>query len=214
MSVTNSSFVFVSLPPPGGCAGSAARVDAEGGKPRCLSRRRRRSAPRVERLLLRDRGGRPALVVVRRVHDRLRGQREDLRVHAVEQPPGVPLLEVGAPAAADEQRVASEGHAPADERDAAVRVAGRREDLRAVGVGPSGLHEARAQSPRAATHLEPVGAEGDRVTLLECDVRVGFGRLADRALEARDLPAAAGGRVRRRDARQRARPGGRKRRTS
>jgi hypothetical protein len=65
---------------------------------------------RVVAPLLGHAGDRDAAVVVRRVEQAVGGQRQELLVHRAEQALGAALLEVGAAAAADQQRVAGEGH--------------------------------------------------------------------------------------------------------
>src|SRR5262249_38725426 len=61
-------------------------------------------------LLLADAGTGEAAIVVGGIHDAGIRQREDLVAHRREQHARIALLEVGAPAAADQQRVAGEHH--------------------------------------------------------------------------------------------------------
>src|SRR4249920_2316729 len=65
---------------------------------------------RVVELLLAYAGGGEAAVIVRGIDRAGVGQREDAPAHRAEQRVRVALLEVGAAAAADQQRVAGEGH--------------------------------------------------------------------------------------------------------
>ena len=60
---------------------------------------------RIEKLLFADGRNRLSSVVVRRVDPVVIGQAEDLLPDRVEEDRGVPLLEVGSPAAADQQSV-------------------------------------------------------------------------------------------------------------
>ena len=64
----------------------------------------RLAEPRVVELLLADAGGGEAAVVVAGIEQALVRQREDLSAHRAEQRARVALLEVGAAAAADQQR--------------------------------------------------------------------------------------------------------------
>mmetsp|Transcript_38778 Transcript_38778/g.104176 ORF Transcript_38778/g.104176 Transcript_38778/m.104176 type:complete len:252 (-) Transcript_38778:175-930(-) len=124
--------------------------------------RRRERQARVPRLLLRHRGHRPALVVVRGVDLDRTVQGEDLRVHAVVQHRAVALLKVGAPAAAHEQRVSRERLRPVqDVRHAAARV------------------------PRRRADLQRVAAEGEDLARLAEHVGLGARRLGDDALDTR-----------------------------
>src|SRR5690606_34872026 len=61
---------------------------------------------RVARLFLGDRGHAALLVVMAGIHQRVIGQREQLAAHAVVERARVAVLEVGAAAALDQQRVA------------------------------------------------------------------------------------------------------------
>ena len=63
---------------------------------------------RVARPLLADRRHAALLVVVRREDEAVVGQREELVVHAAVERHRVAVLEIGAPAAVDQQRVAGE----------------------------------------------------------------------------------------------------------
>jgi hypothetical protein len=69
---------------------------------------------------------------VRREERARSGQSEDAVADRTEQGPRVALLEVCAPAAANQQRVAGEGHAIGHERHAAARVTGGRARFEAM----------------------------------------------------------------------------------
>mmetsp|Transcript_2299 Transcript_2299/g.6352 ORF Transcript_2299/g.6352 Transcript_2299/m.6352 type:complete len:285 (+) Transcript_2299:1215-2069(+) len=106
------------------------------------------------------------LVIVRRVDERLQGQRvEQLGMDGVVQRRGGTTLEVGAAAALDEQGIAREYHAPVvgDEADAAAGVA------------------------RRGAHRYVARAELDGVAVLDMDVGLGAGSLGDDALQARQF---------------------------
>jgi hypothetical protein len=62
----------------------------------------------IEPLLLADRGDRVALVVVGRIDQRLVGQLQELAEQRLVLRPRAAVLEIGAPGAADQQRVAGE----------------------------------------------------------------------------------------------------------
>ena len=83
--------------------------------------------PRVVELLLADAGDGEAAVVVAGIDQAAIGQREDLAAHRAVQRARVALLEIGAPAAADEERIAGERHRAVVEHvgGAAAGVAGR-----------------------------------------------------------------------------------------
>ncbi len=78
-------------------------------------------------LLFADARYREAAIVVPGIDEAIIRQREDLRAHRVKQAVGVAALEIGAPAAADEERVAGEGHRAVVEHigGAAAGMAGR-----------------------------------------------------------------------------------------
>jgi len=82
---------------------------------------------RVVELLLADAGRREAAVVVCRVDQAIVRKREDLLAHRAIERTSAALLEIGAAAAADQHRVAGEGHRAVVEhvREAAVGVARR-----------------------------------------------------------------------------------------
>jgi hypothetical protein len=120
---------------------------------------------RVVALLFGHAGDGEAAVVVCRVEQAGRRQRQDLFPHRAEQRAGAALLEVGAPATADQQAVAGEGHALVVEHEAHA----------AAGVARSG--------PR----FEAAAAEGDAVTVVQQPVGV----LRGRRLGQHDLAAAA-----------------------
>ena len=83
--------------------------------------------PRVEAALLVDAGDGQSAIVVGRIEQARRRQRQDLPCTERYIACGVALLEVGAAAAADQQAIAGEGHAFVIEHvgDAAMRVARR-----------------------------------------------------------------------------------------
>ncbi len=98
---------------------------------------------RVEASFLADRARRAPLVVVRRIDPALVGQGEQLLADRPEQQLGVALLEVGAPGAAHEQRIAREHRAMIARHE--------RQATRSVS--------------RRGTHLERFCAELDYVTM-------------------------------------------------
>lgn len=106
--------------------------------------------PRVQPPLLPHRCHRLTGVVMRGVQQAVVGQGEDLRVHGAVQRAGTTLLEVGPPAAPDEQSVPSEGHGAVvhHQRHTARRVAGAGPHLQ--GEGP--------ESQRVPLPNEEVGA--------------------------------------------------------
>jgi len=113
-----------------------------------------------------DRARRAPVVVVARIHRAVVGEREELLANRSKQKMRVPLLEVRASGAADQQRVA-------------------REDLGAVGG-----HERQAAGgvTRRRAHVERLRAEPDDVTVPQREVyvrRVVRGRQSDPAAERR-----------------------------
>ena len=103
---------------------------------------------------------------MRRVYEAGLGQREHLLAHRAVERARVALLEIGAPAAADEQRVAGERHRAVVEH---VRHA-------AVGV------------PRGRARLERAAAERDAIAVREQPVRaLGAGRRGERDAAAQPL---------------------------
>ena len=105
---------------------------------------------RVERPLLSDRAGGAPLVVVGRIDDAVVGEREQLLADRAEEPMRIPVLKVGAPRPAHQQRVTGEDP-PA---------VGGHEGETAVGV------------PGRGADLERLGAEADRVAVGERQVDV------------------------------------------
>src|SRR5216683_2808817 len=67
--------------------------------------------PRVEATLLGDAGYREATVIMRRVEQAIVRKAEDAVMHRAIHRRRVTLLEIGAPAAADQQAIAGERHA-------------------------------------------------------------------------------------------------------
>ena len=104
------------------------------------------------------RADRVAAVVVPRVHQGVGGQREDLVVDRPVQGVGIALLEIGAPAAADQQGIAGEDHRLVVEHEAqaAVGVAGG--GARDQGVPPE-LDPVAVVHPNVATAGAPVGGD-------------------------------------------------------
>src|ERR1700752_3958839 len=96
---------------------------------------------RVVELLLADAGGGEAAVVVAGKERALLRQREDLPAHRAEQLPRVALLEIGAAAAANEERVAGEGH---------------RRVVEHVGHAAPGVARRRARFDTALAEVDPV----------------------------------------------------------
>mmetsp|Transcript_44478 Transcript_44478/g.141709 ORF Transcript_44478/g.141709 Transcript_44478/m.141709 type:complete len:410 (+) Transcript_44478:209-1438(+) len=134
--------------------------------------------PGVELLLLGHGRHAAALVVVPRVDERLRREREDLRVDGVVEPASVALLEVAASAAPDQQGVA-------------------REDHRRLLRHPQDVAHAAIGVPGGGPHLQLQLAEGDAVAVPHVLVRAGTRGGGDDRLHRRPLLAdrAAGGDV-------------------
>ena len=96
---------------------------------------------RVEMPLLADAGrGQPA-IIMRRIEQTIVGQGEDLLMHRAVHRARIALLEIGPAAAADQQAIAGEGHAPVVEH----------------------IGQAAAGMARRLAHLQIAPAKGDHV---------------------------------------------------
>ena len=122
---------------------------------------------RIERLLLADSGDRVALVVVRRKHQRVVRQPQQLVEDRVVLRARIAVLEIGAAGAADQQRVAGEHPVAHAEAVGIVGVAGRIEhvereplDLDRVALGDAHGHDVDARL--LAHHGDAVGAVAQR----------------------------------------------------
>ena len=121
--------------------------------------------PRIEAPLFGDAGHREAAVIVRRIEQAGRRQRQDLAAHRAVHCARVALLEIGAAAAPDQQAIAGERHALVveDIRHTTQGMTGRRADLEIAGAE---LHAIAVREIAVAAFGSAGGGERDRAPQL------------------------------------------------